>query len=76
MVDQGAREIDPGDALSFVEAELTEPKDWQKACATCCTWLADSVKHPQNPEDLIVPAREGTLLVKINDCEWENGFAK
>jgi dihydroflavonol-4-reductase len=59
--------IDPGDALSFVEAGLTDPSGWDAAM--------EGVRHvlhvaspipssmPKNPDDLIVPAREGTLHV-------------
>jgi dihydroflavonol-4-reductase len=59
--------IDPGDALSFVEAELTNPNGWDGAMEGVryvlhvASPLPSSV--PKNPDDLIVPAREGTLNV-------------
>ena len=63
-----AREgIDPGDALSFVEAELTDPNAWDAAMGGVryvlhvASPLPSSM--PKDPDDLIVPAREGTLNV-------------
>lgn len=58
---------EPGDQLSFAAADLTEDAGWSKAVAGC-----DYVLHvasplppnvPKNEDELIVPAREGTLRV-------------
>jgi len=58
---------DPGDALSFVEAELTVPKGWDPAMegVRYVLHVASPIPSsmPKNPDDLIVPAREGTLNV-------------
>lgn len=60
-----AAEVDPGDRLSFFAAELTKDAGWDEAVAGC-----DYVLHvaspigtdmPSDPNDLIVPAREGAL---------------
>ncbi|WP_433439787.1 SDR family oxidoreductase [Nonomuraea sp. CA-141351] len=59
--------IPAGDALSFVTADLTSDDGWPQAVAGC-----DYVLHvaspfppsqPENEDDLIAPAREGTLRV-------------
>jgi dihydroflavonol-4-reductase len=59
--------IDPGERLSFFAADLTSDAGWDAAVAGC-----DYVLHvasplggdsPQNADDLIVPARDGTLRV-------------
>ena len=59
--------IDPGDALSFVEAELTNPSGWDAAMegVRYVLHVASPIPSsmPKNPDDLIVPAREGTLHV-------------
>ena len=61
------REIDPGDALSFVEVELTEPNGWDAAMEGVgyVLHVASPIPStmPKDPDDLIVPAREGTLNV-------------
>ncbi|MEO7007053.1 MAG: aldehyde reductase [Terrimesophilobacter sp.] len=58
---------EPGEALSFVAADLTSDDGWREAVAGC-----DYVLHvaspfpgrqPKNESDLIVPAREGALRV-------------
>ncbi|MES2443124.1 MAG: NAD-dependent epimerase/dehydratase family protein [Pseudomonadota bacterium] len=60
-----AGEVDPGDRLSFHVAELTGDAGWDEATAGC-----DYVLHvasplgtsmPDDPQELIVPAREGAL---------------
>jgi dihydroflavonol-4-reductase len=62
-----ASEVDPGERLSFVAANLTNDEGWDDAVAGC-----DYVLHvasplgtddPRDPNDLIIPAREGTLRV-------------
>ncbi len=59
--------IDTGQRLSFVAADLTRDDGWAEAVAGC-----DYVMHvaspipggePKTPDDLIVPARDGTLRV-------------
>jgi dihydroflavonol-4-reductase len=60
-------EVDPGDRLTFFAADLTADEGWQQAVQGC-----DYVLHvaspfpptqPKDPDELIVPAREGTLRV-------------
>ncbi len=62
-----AGEIDVSDQLSVVVADLREEAGWERAVNGC-----DYVLHvaspfpptqPKNPDELIVPAREGTLRV-------------
>jgi nucleoside-diphosphate-sugar epimerase len=57
----------PGDALEFVAADLTSDTGWADAVAEC-----DFVLHvasplpidiPDNEDELIIPARDGTLRV-------------
>jgi dihydroflavonol-4-reductase len=59
--------IDPGNALSFIEAELTDPNGWDAAMegVRYVLHVASPIPSsmPKNPDDLIVPAREGTLNV-------------
>jgi nucleoside-diphosphate-sugar epimerase len=58
---------EPGEALSFVAADLTKDAGWSEAVAGC-----DFVLHvaspfppsqPKNEDELIIPAREGALRV-------------
>ena len=58
---------EPGNRLSFIAADLTQDAGWPAAVAGC-----DYVLHvasplppsvPKNEDELIVPAREGTLRV-------------
>jgi dihydroflavonol-4-reductase len=60
-------EVDPGDRLSVHVADLTGDAGWEEAIRGC-----DYVLHvaspfppqqPDDPDELIVPAREGTLRV-------------
>ena len=59
--------IDAVDALSFVEAELTNPNDWDAPMegVRYVLHVASPIPSsmPKNPDDLIVPAREGTLNI-------------
>jgi nucleoside-diphosphate-sugar epimerase len=59
--------VDPGDSLSFVEAELTDVKCWDSAMegVRYVLHVASPIPSsiPKHPDDLIVPAREGTLNV-------------
>ena len=58
---------DPGDRLSFIAADLEKDAGWPEAVAGC-----EYVLHvaspfppsiPKHEDELIVPAREGTLRV-------------
>ncbi len=60
-------EVDAGDRLSVHAADLLEDEGWEQAADGC-----DYILHvaspfppvqPQDPDELIVPAREGTLRV-------------
>jgi dihydroflavonol-4-reductase len=60
-------EVDAGDRLTVLAADLTKDEGWDEAVAGC-----DYVLHvaspfppsqPKDPDELIVPAREGTLRV-------------
>ncbi|HET6295999.1 MAG TPA: NAD-dependent epimerase/dehydratase family protein [Kribbella sp.] len=62
-----ASEVDPGERLSFHVADLTSDAGWDTALAG-----VDYVLHvasplgdgnPKNPDDLIIPAREGAVRV-------------
>ena len=63
-----AREVDPGERLSFFAADLTRDEGWDQAMAGC-----DHVLHVASPlggaaakqgrEAFVVPARDGTLRV-------------
>jgi dihydroflavonol-4-reductase len=62
-----AKETDPGDRLAVIAADLTEDGGWTEAVEGC-----EYVLHvaspfppvqPKDPDELIVPAREGTLRV-------------
>jgi nucleoside-diphosphate-sugar epimerase len=56
-----------GDALTFVEADLTSDDGWAEAVAGCqyVLHVASPVQpgHVENEDDLIIPAREGALRV-------------
>lgn len=58
---------DPGDALSFVTAELTSDSRWADALAGCdfVLHVASPLPHgaPDNEAEVIAPARDGTLRV-------------
>jgi nucleoside-diphosphate-sugar epimerase len=65
MLKEGGPE--PGNRLSFIAADLTQDAGWPAAVAGC-----DYVLHvasplppnvPKNEDELIIPAREGTLRV-------------
>lgn len=61
------RGVDPGDALSFVAAELTEKAGWDPAMEGVgyVLHVASPIPAtaPKDPDTLIRPAREGTLNV-------------
>lgn len=58
-------EVDPGDRLSFHAANLTSDAGWDEAVAGCDYVLHVAsplgVPPPKDPNDLIVPARDGAL---------------
>ena len=60
-------EVDPGESLTFFAADLLRDEGWDQAVEGC-----DHVLHvaspfppaqPKDPDELIVPARDGTLRV-------------
>ena len=59
--------IDPGEALSFVAADLMSDAGWPQAAADCHFVLHVASPFPpgapRHEDDLIVPAREGALRV-------------
>ncbi len=60
-----AAEVDPGDRLTFFPAELTKDDGWDAAAAGCDYVLHVAsplgVEDPKDPNELIVPARDGAL---------------
>lgn len=58
---------DPGDRLTVVEADLTDDDGWPDAVAGCRYILHVASPfppaQPKDPDDLIVPARDGALRV-------------
>ena len=69
---QIAMEVDSGDRLTFVAADLTADAGWDAAVAGC-----DHVLHiaapvgvdaPRDPDELIAPTRDGTLRVLRAAC--------
>jgi dihydroflavonol-4-reductase len=62
-----AAEVDPGDRLSVHAAELMSDEGWPEAVADCDYVLHVAspfpAKQPKDPDELIVPAREGALRV-------------
>jgi nucleoside-diphosphate-sugar epimerase len=60
-------ELDPGDRLTVLAADLTDDEGWPEAVAGCDYVLHVASpfppKQPRDPDELIVPAREGTLRV-------------
>jgi dihydroflavonol-4-reductase len=58
---------DPGDRLEFALADLTSDDGWSDAVAGCRFVLHVAspfpASQPKNPDDLIVPARDGALRV-------------
>jgi dihydroflavonol-4-reductase len=65
--DSVARISDHVDRLTFAIADLTKDDGWAEAAAGCRYVLHVASPfpptQPKNPDDLIVPAREGTLRV-------------
>jgi len=60
-------EVDPGDRLEVLAADLRSDEGWAEAVAGCeCVLHVASPfprAQPKDPDELIVPAREGTLRV-------------
>ena len=60
-----AKVVDPGNRLSFYAANLTEDSGWDAAVDGCDYVLHVAsplgVAEPKDPNELIVPAREGAL---------------
>ena len=60
-------EVDPGDRLTVLAADLTRDEGWSEAVAGCEYVLHVASpfppKQPKDPDELIVPARDGTLRV-------------
>jgi dihydroflavonol-4-reductase len=60
-------EVDPGDRLTVAVADLTADDGWAEAVEGCEYVLHVASpfppKQPKDPDELIVPAREGTLRV-------------
>jgi dihydroflavonol-4-reductase len=61
------REVDSSDRLELAEADLTSDAGWAEAASGCHYVLHVASpfppKQPDDPDELIVPAREGTLRV-------------
>ena len=62
-----ASEVDPAGSLSIHQADLMSDEHWPKAIEGCDYVLHVASpfppKQPKDPDELIVPAREGTLRV-------------
>src|SRR6266480_5504081 len=60
-------EVDPSDRLTVLAANLTSDEGWPEAVEGCDYVLHVASpfppKQPKDPDELIVPAREGTLRV-------------
>jgi nucleoside-diphosphate-sugar epimerase len=60
-------QVDPGDRLELFAADLTEDDGWDEAARGCDFVLHVASpfppKQPKDPDELIVPARDGTLRV-------------
>ncbi|MCB1645196.1 MAG: aldehyde reductase [Pseudomonadales bacterium] len=62
-----ARHTNHADKLTFATASLTDPDSWQQAAEGCegIFHIASPVpvEQPENADEIIIPAREGTLNV-------------
>ncbi|WP_440412272.1 NAD-dependent epimerase/dehydratase family protein [Neorhizobium petrolearium] len=69
---QIATQVDAGDRLSFVIADLTRDEGWDEAVEGCEAVLHVAapvgVSAPKNPDDLIIPTRDGALRVLRAAC--------
>ena len=65
--EQIAKNTDPGNRLRFVQADLTSDAGWDAAVENCDYVLHVAapvgVHAPRNPDDLIIPTRDGALRV-------------
>ena len=65
-------QVDPGDRLTFVAADLVKDAGWDIAVHGCDYVLHVAapvgVDAPRNPDDLIVPTRDGALRVLRAAC--------
>jgi dihydroflavonol-4-reductase len=55
-----AREVDPAGRLDCLSVDLTRDDNWDQAGLGCRYVL---IAQPTNPDDLVIPARDGTLRV-------------
>src|SRR5204863_3121665 len=66
-------EVDAGERLTVLAADLTTEEGWPEAVAGCDYVLHVASpfpsKQPKDPDELIVPAREGTLRVLRESLE-------
>lgn len=64
---QISAEVDVGDRLSFFTADLTNDIGWDAAVEGCNYVLHVAapvgVQHPRDPNDLIIPTRDGALRI-------------
>ena len=67
-----ATEVDPGERLSFVEADLTSDAGWDEAVKGCDYVLHVAapvgVEAPRDADALLVPTRDGALRVLRAAC--------
>src|ERR1700730_4991301 len=60
-------QVDPGDRLSVLAADLSDDAGWPEAVDGCAYVLHVASPfppaQPKDPDELIVPARDGTLRV-------------
>jgi dihydroflavonol-4-reductase len=68
-------EVDPGDRLTVLAADLTGDEGWPESVD--CDYVLHVAspfprKQPKDPDELIVPAREGTLRV-LRARAWTPG---
>lgn len=67
-----ATEVEPGDRLSFFVADLTSDTGWDAAVAGCDYVLHVAapvgVEAPRDPNELIIPTRDGALRVLRAAC--------
>lgn len=74
----GAAGLASGPALSFVIADLTSDANWPEAVSGCDYVLhvasPFSLSAPAHEDDMIVPAREGTL--RVLRAAWDAGVRR
>ena len=70
-------EVEPGDRLSFVVADLTADEGWDAAVTDCAYVLHVAapvgVDAPRDPDQLIGPTRDGALRVLRAACRAKVG---